>query len=793
MGTFMILFASFLLITCSLLLWMITHPAEEKAGFRTLCVAMLLSALGLGLQAQRSFSTTTIHLAGLLLSALFFAGVVQIYVAGKHGQKKSRELYKKLEQFYSFFQHGGAGMYSYDTTGRILTANPAFCLMVGYSEQELKTMNILDLTLPQERGETQNRLNNFRDKMNEPCNFEKIYACKNGSTIIGHFTGKWIVSDDGSIYAVALVQNITEHKKADQAVLKEREFLQTVIDGVSDPIMAISNDYHVILANHAAKETYQEQALQPNQTLCYQLSHGSDSPCSEHNLECPLAQVLKTGKEARVIHEHFRKDQKKRIYEIKASPLYNEDHSIQGIIETSRDLTDILNSEAELNEKTQHLQFVTTHDQLTRLPNKELFFDRLDRATLKTLRSDRFTALLFIDLDRFKNINDSLGHEIGDQLLQEVAKRLSTSIRKTDTLARMGGDEFLIIIEDIKDLSHIGVVAKNFIDTIVPPFAIAGHELFITPSMGISIAPTDTKQPKELLAFAEIAMYQAKGMGGNKCQFYTAEMNSRAKTRIELESYLRKAVRQNEFILYYQPQFDIQSGNLVGCEALLRWQHPEMGMISPNDFIPLAEETGVIIAIGEWVLQSACEQNKKWQEAGLPPIRIAVNISARQFREPGFLEMIERVVQTSALHPEWLELEITESLLMEDIDSAINILSRLKAQGIHLAIDDFGTGYSSLSYLKRFPLSRLKIDRSFVRDITMDENDASITKAVIALAHSMNLRVVAEGIETKEQLLFLKEKGCELGQGYFYSPPVPDKHFERFFTDQEAAEAQDIV
>lgn len=301
--------------------------------------------------------------------------------------------------------------------------------------------------------------------------------------------------------------------------------------------------------------------------------------------------------------------------------------------------------------------------------------------------------------------------------------------------------------------------------------------------MGISIAPNDTQQPKELLAFAEIAMYQAKGLGGNKCQFYTAEMNSRAKTRIELESYLRKAVNQNQFILYYQPQFDIQSGKLVGCEALLRWQHPEMGIISPNDFIPLAEETGVIIEIGEWVLQAACLQNKKWQDAGHSPIRIAVNISARQFREPGFLEMIERVVQTTALNPEWLELEITESLLMEDIDSAINILKRLKEQGIHLAIDDFGTGYSSLSYLKRFPLSRLKIDRSFVRDITTDDNDASITKAVIALAHSMNLKVVAEGIETQEQLLFLKEKGCEVGQGYLYSPPVAEESFDTFFTN----------
>jgi len=764
---------------------MVARQTNDKTGIRVLSVTTLLAALGLGLIQKRHLPAATISLSSLLLSVLFLFGVIRLYHSRKAPQNRIRQPFKHPEQFYAFFQHGGAGMYSYDTTGHILNANPAFCSMIGYSEQELKTMTILDITLPQERNETLNRLAQFRKKLNEPYNFEKTYLGKNGSTCIGHFTGKWIVNDDDSIYAVALVQDITEHKNADQAVLKEREFLQTVIDGVADPIMAISTDHHVILANRAAREAFPERTLQPGPTLCYQLSHGSDSPCTDNNHKCPLSQVLKTGKEAREIHEHLRAGREKRTYEIKASPLYNEDHSICGIIETSRDLTDILNSEAELNEKTQHLHFVTTHDQLTHLPNKELFFDRLQRATFKTLRSTLFTALLFIDLDRFKHINDSLGHEIGDQLLQEVAKRLSTSVRKTDTLARMGGDEFLIIIEEIKELSHVSTVAKNFMETIRPPYTIDGHELFITPSMGISIAPTDALHPKELLAFAEIAMYQAKGLGGNKYQFYTAEMNSRAKKRIELESYLRKAVNQNQFTLYYQPQFDIQTGNLVGCEALLRWQHPEMGTILPHDFIPLAEETGVIIEIGEWVLQDACRQNKKWQQAGHSPIRMAVNISARQFREPGFLEMIERVVQTTALSPEWLELEITESILMKDIDSAINILKCLKEKGIHLAIDDFGTGYSSLSYLKRFPLSRLKIDRSFIRDITTDGNDASITKAVIALAHSMNLKVVAEGIETQEQLLFLKEKGCEVGQGYLYSPPVAKESFDSFFMDEK--------
>jgi diguanylate cyclase (GGDEF)-like protein/PAS domain S-box-containing protein len=774
--------SSFLLLAAFYVL--LSDATIRKAGSKQLAIAACLIVLvvsgqffGIDFHVPFALGISLAHLVILSASALFLSAILRLRQQSHKAQQQQDKQDKYLEQFTAFFEHGGVGMYSYDTTGAMLRANPAFCQMIGYSSSELKNMSIFDFSIPEERPGTEQRLKLFREKINDPCNFEKTYLRKDGSTLIGHFTGKWIQSKDGSIYAVALVEDITEHKKADMAVLKERSFLQTVIDSVKDPIIAISKDYRVILANQAAQENLSDGQHNAEGLLCHQLCHELDEPCSGENYECPLKEVLRTGKEVKVIHEHRRADGLKRIYEIKASPLYDEDNILDGIVESSRDLTDILNSEAELDEKKKHLHYVTTHDLLTNLPNRELFFDRLERATLKTSRSGCFTALLLIDLDRFKNINDSLGHKVGDQLLQQVADRLRKSVRKTDTLARIGGDEFLIIVEDLAQLTHVDIIARNFIGLLLPPFKIDGNELFITPSMGISVTPSDTDSPKEMLSFAEVAMYQAKELGGNKYQFYTAAMNTRTKNRIQLEGHLRKAISQNQFALYYQPQFDLQSGALIGCEALIRWQHPEMGLIPPNDFIPLAEETGVIIEIGEWVLKTACLKNKQWHNDGHERFRTAVNISVRQFREPGFLEMVERVLDETGLEPQWLELEITESLLMEDIDGAIAILSRLKDKGIHIAIDDFGTGYSSLSYLKRFPLSHLKIDRSFVRDIVTDENDASITMAVIALAHSMNLKVIAEGIETKEQLDFLTRKGCEFGQGYLYSPPLPEEQF----------------
>lgn len=718
----------------------------------------------------------------LIISILMVSGIASIAPLFYTAKKTAKALRESQERFRSFFDHSGAGMYTYRPDGVILQANPALCRLLGYSETELLTMSVVDITVLEEQELTRRRLGETQSKLKEPCDFEKRYLCKDGSTITGHFTGKWVFDDHGmAAYAVALVQDITEQKQAEQAVVRERSFLQTVIDGVMDPIMVIGLDHQVILANRATQDYLPKGSPSAATLCCHQICYQSDSPCRPEDHSCPLVEVSQTGKQVKMMYRHGRGVSEKQIYEIKVSPLLNDNGTIMGIIETSRDITDILRSKKQLNEKEKRLSYISTHDPLTELPNRGLLLGRLQHAMSKACSSGLQTALLLLDLDRFKNINDSLGHEIGDQVLREVAKRLKHSIRDTDMLARLGGDEFHILLEEIEDVADIGAIAKNILTILTAPINVGTHEFFITASIGISLVPTDTKDAKRLLTCAEVAMYRTKEQGGNNYQFYTPDMNARTHELLQLESCLRKAVEQDQLVLHYQPQLDLASGDLIGCEALLRWQHPEMGMISPCDFIPLAEKTGLIVMIGEWVLRTACAQNKTWQQSGRPPIRVAVNISVRQFREPGFLEMVERVLDETGLDPEWVELEITESLIMENIGEAIMILNKLKDRGVHLAIDDFGTGYSSLSYLKRFPLTHLKIDQSFVRDITTDENDAAITISIIALARSMGLNVIAEGVETEEQLHFLKQNDCEQGQGYLFSRPIPAEEFTHFY------------
>jgi diguanylate cyclase (GGDEF)-like protein/PAS domain S-box-containing protein len=429
--------------------------------------------------------------------------------------------------------------------------------------------------------------------------------------------------------------------------------------------------------------------------------------------------------------------------------------------------------EERLLEKEDRLNFLANYDPLTRLPNRSLLCDRLQHAMARARRSDQSMALLVLDLDRFKTINDSLGHEVGDRILLEVAHRLKGFVREVDTLARFGGDKFAIILEEVADLQKVVRVAQKVLSELSRTMTLDEFQLYVTASIGISFFPSDGADLESLLQHAEAAMYRAKETGRNQYQFYRPEMNARTRERLLLENSLRQAVEKQQLILYYQPKIDLASGQMTGVEALLRWRHPDLGMVSPDDFIPLAEETGLIVSIGEWVLRTACGQARTWQKSGLPPLRVAVNISGRQFRQTDFVDMVEGVLTQSGLDPQYLELEITESVAMENVEETIETLTALKERGLCLAIDDFGTGYSSLSYLKRFPITSLKIDRSFINEVGTDPNDAAIASSVIALAQAMSLKVVAEGIETEEQLRFLVARGCTEGQGFLFSRPVP--------------------
>ncbi len=454
------------------------------------------------------------------------------------------------------------------------------------------------------------------------------------------------------------------------------------------------------------------------------------------------------------------------VFECWYSVIRDKSGEVVGVIGVATDITERKQAEKRLVQ-------LANFDSLTGLPNRSLFRDRLMHAVAQAHRKNHLVALLFLDLDRFKMINDSLGHHAGDELLKAVSKRLLTNAREEDTVARLGGDEFTVILEGITSSEDATIVARKILDVMSKPFILDGHEVFVTTSVGITIFPIDALDIDELLKNADTAMYRAKEYGKNNYQFYTADMNAKAVEHLIMESSLRHALERDEFVLHFQPQVDLHSREITGMEALLRWNHPDLGLLYPNQFMLLAEETGLIISIGEWVLKQACKQAVEWLGAGIPPLRIAVNLSALQFRKNDLVETIAGILDSVGLDPQFLELEITESFLMEDVDSAITKLQDLSALGVHLAIDDFGTGYSSLSYLKRFPLNTLKIDQSFIRDISTDSDDAAIAEAIIALAQSLHLRVMAEGVETEEQLNFLRTRGCDQVQGFLVCRPVP--------------------
>jgi diguanylate cyclase (GGDEF)-like protein/PAS domain S-box-containing protein len=420
----------------------------------------------------------------------------------------------------------------------------------------------------------------------------------------------------------------------------------------------------------------------------------------------------------------------------------------------------------------ERVQFLAYYDALTGLPNRTLLQDRLAKALAGARRRKDKVALLFLDLDRFKNINDSLGHSVGDLLLQEVAERLKKWSRELDTVARLGGDEFLIALGGVKEAADAAVAAERLMDVMTAEFVVEGLPLSVNCSLGVSIFPEHGADCETLIKNADAAMYCAKENGRNNFQFFTEEMNAQAVERLTLESSLRLALDKKELFLMYQPQMDIATGRIIGLEALLRWQHSDLGLVPPDKFIRIAENSGLIVPIGEWVLRTACRQARKWLDEGLPAVSVAVNVSAVQFRQEDFCELIRRVLDETSLAPQYLELELTESLLLSNADVMFSVFQELKAMGLKLAIDDFGTGYSSLSYLKKFPVSKLKIDRSFVRDVAINADDAAIATAIISMAKSLKLKVIAEGVENEAQMSFLRTQHCDEIQGYYFSRPL---------------------
>ncbi len=460
------------------------------------------------------------------------------------------------------------------------------------------------------------------------------------------------------------------------------------------------------------------------------------------------------------------------------SGVRNKEGTVTHYFAVFTDLTERKNAE-------QQIYRLAYYDTLTGLPNRARLHTLLRQSLIEAQRGKTHGAILFIDLDRFKQINDSLGHAHGDILLKEIATRLSAVLRGEDIIARLGGDEFVVALVNITKHEDASLVAQKILDSLSAPIMVEGHELLISASIGISVYPDDGEDAETLIKNADIAMYRAKqGETHERYMFFSPDMNRRALERLKLESNLRRALEREELELYYQPQMELQSGKMVGAEVLLRWKHADQGMISPATFIPLAEETGLIVPIGQWILETVCARNKEWERTGLPIVKLAVNISAKQFR-PDLPRMVADILARHELDPQFLELEITESMIMQNVEGVIAMMDEFQLLGIGLSLDDFGTGYSSLSYLKRFPIDKLKIDQSFVRGITKDADDEAITRAIISLSRNLGLRVIAEGVETEDQLSFLRAAGCEKIQGYYYSRPLPEAEFVKFLRNAE--------
>ena len=576
--------------------------------------------------------------------------------------------------------------------------------------------------------------------------------------------------DGRPLLSVGTVQDVTERMQAEAEMQKLSRALEQTADAVSITDRNGIIEY-INPAFEATTGYRKDEVLGRKPSMLKSGKQGSD-------FYKMLWMTILAGKIFSEVFVNRRKDGSLYYEEKTITPLKDAQGNITHFVATGKDISERMQAQ-------ERLQFMAQHDVLTELPNRALFLDRLKQALARARMHRRLVAVLFLDLDRFKNINDTLGHQIGDLLLQEISHRFLKAVRDGDTVARLSGDEFAFLLEDVPTDEDISFIAEKILDSLKPVFLIDGHDLFVSASIGISLYPNDGEETGTLLRNADVAMYRAKDMGKNNYQFYSAEMSVKAFERLSLESSLRRALEREEFLLYYQPQVDVQTGKILGVEALLRWQHPDLGLVPPNDFIALLEENGLIVPVGEWVMRKACAQVRDWHKAGWDHLSVAVNLSARQFNAPGLVEMVERTTSELGFQRDRLELEITESVIMRHAQVTIDALETLSRMGVQLAVDDFGTGYSSLSYLRRFPIDTLKIDGSFIRDIPHDPDDSAITTAIIVMAQSLKLKVVAEGVETEEQLRYLREHGCHAMQGYLFSKPLPAAELTLLLNDQK--------
>lgn len=662
------------------------------------------------------------------------------------------------ERLARFFAASYEGLFFHDQ-GKILDINPAIPEILGYTVEETVGRQVMEFVALQSQQQT---LRHMQAGFEGPY---EIFIIKKGGVKIPVEIRAKTVEYQGRAIRVVAVQDLTERKKTED----KSRLAASVFDNTTEAIVITDAQRDIVAVNKAFTEI---TGYEPHEAL-------GESPrfyqSGRHNktLHAELSQSLETHGQWR--GEILNRRKNGEIYPVWkcVTAIKDDEGRVTHYLSVFSDISAIKESEKRLS-------YLAHHDALTGLPNRLLFLASLNQALRRAKRHKHQIALLFLDLDRFKLINDTLGHACGDRLLQEIAIRLKNCVRAEDTVARLGGDEFTIILSEVAHAEDAAILAKKIIHAVAQPLHVEGHEITTSTSIGISIYPDDAEDSEGLAKAADAAMYRAKESGRHNYQFYAAELTKKAFEHLSLEQGLRQALAREEFILHYQPQFLLRDKSIYGVEALIRWQHPKLGLVPPDKFIAVAEETGLIVPIGEWVLHTVYQQAKAWRAIGLPPLQIGVNIVGRQILHGQILSTLYTVMEESGLRPGelQLELEITESDL-EIAEHSIELLRSLKSLGVTLAIDDFGTGYSSLSRLKHLPIDTLKIDRSFVRDIPHDQDDVAIANAIIAMAHSLKLKVVAEGVETEQQLSFLQEQRCDIGQGYFLNEPVTADEISR--------------
>jgi diguanylate cyclase (GGDEF)-like protein/PAS domain S-box-containing protein len=677
-------------------------------------------------------------------------------IAAEAALRSSEE---KFEQVFRRSPDGIVILKQRDLT--IYDINESFLLAAEYDREELVGQSIYEINV----FEDDNDLSEATEHLTQQGFFqnrEMAFHTKTGHRVQALVSATYI-EINGEPCVLCIAKNVNELRKAEEKLRESEQRFRSAFENSPIGIVLIDLEGKIFQANNFAAEVlgYERKPLEG--------THISRLVPPEDR-----AQLKETFSRLRTGRDETMRTELRMLREDELE-LWTNFHVVvqrdaQGdpayLIGQIADITEMKSSQSRMER-------MAFYDTLTNLANRRLFYDRLGQAVDHAQRSRHLSALLYLDLDQFKRVNDTLGHEVGDVLLQEVSTRLTSCVRQEDTVARLGGDEFTVLLFDIKTPSDASLVADKILSALRQPLNISGHQLVVTTSIGITIVPQDGTDPNSLMKNADLAMYRAKEHGRNTYHFYSEEMNTNAIKRLRTEYELRRALERNEFTLRYQPKVRLSDQQIVGVECLIRWEHPERGLLAPYEFIEVAEETGAIVDMGNWIIQEACRTGRSLSEQAKRNIQIAVNISPRQFRDPNLVATIRRNLRESGLNPSTLELEITETMLMGDVEAANTTVRQLHELGVRMAIDDFGTGYSSLNYLKKFPINTVKVDRSFVMDIPESADDMAITSAVIAMAHRLNMEVVAEGVETKAQLDFLLEHDCEYAQGYLFAKPLP--------------------